>query len=86
MKDHVGNDHMRIMIQYIWLVSSHPAQLEKLFKTLRDFLTEFRSKRMKVMSSANKLILISFLSMFIRFMFELFLILFARVSNAVINR
>ncbi len=38
------------------------------------------------MSSANRLILISLLSIFMPFMFESFLILFAKILKAVINK
>ncbi len=63
---------MSLKIQYTWFeyfftLIYNPAQLEKLFKTLRNFFTKFRSKRMRVMSSANKLILISLLSIYIPF-------------------
>ncbi len=62
------------------------ALLEKLLRISNEFGTRLMSERVSVMSSARRLILISFLSILIPFIYVSFLILFARVCKAVLNK
>ncbi len=63
-----------------------PEQSENILRRSIVFLTESKSLRIRVISSANKHILISLQSILIPLMLLTFLILFAKVSRAVMKR
>ncbi len=73
-------------IYFAFILSTLILILEKLFRILNEFWTELLLERISVMSSARRLIIISFESILIPFIYVSFLILFARVSKAVMNK